>query len=267
MQSKIHTAILEISKEDIAALNDIDLRSLIGLLCEAELSQLGISTKSVSWSGHQNAPDEGLDVAADYEGYPNPNSFVPAASVGFQVKKSDLTRSRILEEMRPNGILRESIISLEIKKGAYIIASGASDLSPRQFSNRIKAMQDALGHDKQGILTVDFYDANRIASWTRKFPSLVLWVKNKISRPMLGWYPYMNWSGSAGDMQFIIDKKISIRHAHDQFVRIKDTLQAIAFLRDNLRQVGRSVRLVGLSGVGKTRLTQALFEEGWEILH
>ena len=106
-------------------------------------------------------------------------------------------------------------------------------------------MQDALGEEERwGNLSVDFYNANHIASWTREFPSSVLWMKKRMGTPMLGWYPYLNWSGSAEDAEFIIDKKISIRHGSNEFDGVNNTRQAIEYLRNNLRHVSRSVRLV-----------------------
>lgn len=54
--------LLEISSEDITKLNDADLRTLIGRLCEAEYRVLGLSTNCIFWGGEQDAPDGGLDV-------------------------------------------------------------------------------------------------------------------------------------------------------------------------------------------------------------
>jgi hypothetical protein len=52
----------EITPQDIAQLDDKQLRTLVGLLCEAELRSRGYSTAFVTWGGDQNAKDGGLDV-------------------------------------------------------------------------------------------------------------------------------------------------------------------------------------------------------------
>jgi len=52
----------DITPEDINQLNDIDLRELVGRLCEAELQRLGLSPSAVTWGGNQTAADGGLDV-------------------------------------------------------------------------------------------------------------------------------------------------------------------------------------------------------------
>lgn len=51
-----------ISGDDTAKLNDSDLRELIGLLCEADYRAACLSTSGITWGGHQDAPDGGLDV-------------------------------------------------------------------------------------------------------------------------------------------------------------------------------------------------------------
>jgi len=54
--------VFEITSDDIERLNDVDLRELIGRLCEAELTSLGLSPAAVTWGGNQTASDGGLDV-------------------------------------------------------------------------------------------------------------------------------------------------------------------------------------------------------------
>jgi hypothetical protein len=52
----------EITRDDIAALNDEDLRTLIGLLCEAELRRANLPVSAATWGGDQTAKDGGLDL-------------------------------------------------------------------------------------------------------------------------------------------------------------------------------------------------------------
>jgi len=52
----------EITAEDIALLNDENLRALVARLCEAEVRRRGFSTSCVTWGGNQNAADGGIDV-------------------------------------------------------------------------------------------------------------------------------------------------------------------------------------------------------------
>ena len=87
------STLLEITKDDIAALNDAELRELIGLLCEADYRSAGLPTSGITWGGHQNAPDGGLDVVVRDTVSPPQKSFVPRNITGFQVKASDMPKS------------------------------------------------------------------------------------------------------------------------------------------------------------------------------
>ena len=117
------STLLEIVGDDVAVLEDDDLRTLIGLLCEADYRLAGLPTKGITWGGHQDAKDGGLDVVVRDTVAPPITSFVPRNTTGFQVKKPDMPRAEILKEMRPHDVLRPSIKALIEGKGAYVIVS------------------------------------------------------------------------------------------------------------------------------------------------
>jgi hypothetical protein len=253
---------LEITGDDIAALNDDDLRSLVGRLCESELQSRGLSTLAVTWGGNQNAADGGIDVRVRIEDGAAPGGFVPRRSVGFQVKKTDFTPRLISPEMRPSGQLRTSISSLIDERGAYIIASSGSDTSDSALTDRLEAMRFAVA-DKPGQadLHLDFYDRNRLATWTRSHPGLIVWVRQKIGHGISGWQPYSSWAVSPDGVQdeYLFDDKARL-HTGITDEKGIDVTQGIERIRGILREVRGVVRLAGLSGVGKTRLVQALFD-------
>lgn len=57
--------IFEVTPEHIAGQSDTDLRTLVGLFSELEVVRAGHSAASVSYGGHQNAEDGGIDVRVD----------------------------------------------------------------------------------------------------------------------------------------------------------------------------------------------------------
>jgi hypothetical protein len=255
---------LEIKGKDISELSDSDLRTLIGLLCEAELRVNNLPTAGVTWGGDQNAKDGGIDVRVDLASGINKDSFIPRKSTAFQVKKPDMPRNAILKEMCPKGKLREVIKDLIEIKGAYIIVSGQASTSDSALNDRKAAMQKALiQHPDASELIVDFYDRERIAGWVRNHPALVLWIRDKLGRPIQGWRPYGNWSGSPNGEkgEYMLDEHIRLHNNTNPSTSGFSAIEGINKLRSILKQPGSSVRLVGLSGVGKTRLLQALFDD------
>lgn len=256
--------LLEITGDDIARLDDGDLRELIGQLCEADYRAAGLPTKGIMWGGNQDAKDGGLDVIVRDEVEPPKNSFVPRSTTGFQVKKPAMSAANILKEMRPNGDLREEIKALIQTKGAYIIISSGASTTGSALKKRVDAMREAVSREEnQNDLCLDFYDRNRVATWLRAYPSLILWVRKRIGREITGWRPYGNWANAPGGVQeeYILDE--GLRLMDGALVKDKgmSALEGLQRLRSTLSKPRASVRLTGLSGVGKTRMLQAMFDE------
>jgi hypothetical protein len=94
---------LEITSDDIASLNDEDFRTLVGLLCEAELLLLGHSNKAATWGGNQNARDGGIDVRVRLDAGASITGFLSRASTGIQAKKNNFRPHERLLGSSPAG--------------------------------------------------------------------------------------------------------------------------------------------------------------------
>jgi hypothetical protein len=254
---------LEITPDHIAELADDDLRTLIGLLCEAELSRHNLPISAVTWGGNQRAADGGLDVRVALPAGAAVTDFVPRASTGFQVKCQDMPRTTILAEMRPSGAVRPVIRELADASGAYVIVSSQGSTADSALRNRRDAMAEAVaGLPNAAELFLDFYDRTRLASWVRQHPGLIPWVREKIGKSLQGWHSYGPWAyepeGRAAE--FLLDETPRVQTQQKDDGEGLSALAGLVRMRDVLRQPGTVVRLIGLSGVGKTRLVQALFD-------
>lgn len=253
----------DITPEEITALNDIDLRELVGRLCEAELVSRGISPAAVTWGGNQTAADGGLDVRVALPKGTSIGGFIPRAATGFQVKKPDMPRKAIFTEMRPQGTIRPVIEDLAHEAGAYIIVSATGSTADSVLRNRQKSLRDALDQVTNACeLHTDFYDRTRLATWVRCYPGLITWVKERTGQAHVGWRSYGSWSGNAEDVnaEYLLDDRLTLQLYRTEDTTARSVADAIDELRDELSHPGKVVRLVGLSGVGKTRLAQALFD-------
>ncbi len=252
----------EITAQDIAQLDDKQLRTLAALLCEAELRSRGYPTAAVTWGGDQNAKDGGLDVRVNLPDDKPIDGFIPRGSTGYQVKRQDMPPRAISGEMRPKGELRAVIRELAGRGGAYIIVSSEGSTSDIALTNRIRAMADA-ANEVAGHITLDFYDRTRLATWVRNHAGLVVWVRKEIGRGILGWQPYGAWAYPAGgvDSEYLLEKGVRIRSRAARDSEDLSLEQGLRKIRGILRSPTSVVRLVGLSGVGKTRFVQALFDQ------
>jgi len=253
----------EITGDDIALLGDADLRTLVGLLCEAEMRRSVLPTSAVTWGGDQNAKDGGLDVRVELPSATVVSGFVPRPHTGFQVKKPDMPKAEILKEMKPGGALRPALLDLANTSGAYVIVSSTGSTSDSALRSRRAAMVEAVkGSSAENKITLDFYDRNRIATWVRSHAGLVLWVRTRIGKAVPGWQAFGSWSYAPPgvDGSYLVDDQARIRADgngdHDEV----SAIEGIERMRLTLEKPGHVVRLVGLSGVGKTRLAEALFD-------
>ena len=255
----------EVSGGDVANLGDADLRRLITQMALSELRTQGCPLSAVIAGGNQDAPDGGLDVRIECPiTFSNPD-FVPRQLTGFQVKKPDMPASAICEEMRPNNELRDVIHELAEASGAYIIVSAQGSVADKPLRDRREAIRDAL-HDlpTASQLYTDFYDRDRLAIWINKYPGVSAWVRSRVGRPISGWSNIADWGGSgeAGLKSYLFTDKACLVDERSHERKQLPILDGIAHLRTALRIPKQCIRLVGLSGLGKTRLVQALFESG-----
>jgi hypothetical protein len=203
----------DITPEDINELSDVDLRELVGRLCEAELATRGLSPAAVTWGGNQTAADGGLDVRVALPAGTAIDGFIPRVTTGFQVKKPDMPGNAIIKEMLPNGLIRPVIQQLAQERGAYIIVSSAGSTADGPYQNRKAAMRKALAETTNGFdLETDFFDRSRLATWVRKHTGLIAWVRHKAGRSLAGWRSYGAWTGGLEDVDasYLLDEKLTL---------------------------------------------------------
>ena len=253
--------IFKITSADIQALNDEQARELVARLCRAELNSKGLGTAPITWGGDQRAKDGGVDVRVDIASSMGVNGYIPRNATAYQVKAEQFAPAKISGEMAPNGVVRTIITELGEQSGAYIIVSTKDNCSDSSLENRKQAMINCL---KDPILIklihVDFYDSRKIADWVENFPAIVIWVRNKLGKPLDGWKPYKPWAYYETNIEdeYLLDEKVKIFAPNSE--QGLNIISAIDRLRGELGKNSISIRIVGLSGVGKTRFVQALFD-------
>ena len=254
----------DIPKDRLTCLSDADGRELVARLCEAELKQAGMPVSAVRWSGVQDAPDGGLDVDCRVEDCGFRGDFVPRARTGFQVKTRSMPRNQIAKEMSPKGELRPIFEELAGYAGCYIIVSLKDDPTETMRAIRLTEMKrQGEPLQKRANLHVKFYGRSELAQWLRQHPGVQLWLRERLGIPFEGWRPFGRWTavppGQNDELICCDGVSIELPGPNAGKYGVEDGIDRI---RELVRTTDRAVRIVGLSGVGKTRVVQALFEAG-----
>ncbi|WP_127019333.1 hypothetical protein [Rheinheimera mangrovi] len=257
--------LFELTPADISNLNDSDLRELVARLCEAELSRQGISPVHIKWGGAQEAPDGGLDVYVQEIGSLAAPGFVPRINTGIQVKKNSMSKAACAKEMQERGNVKKIISHLADNHGAYIIVSGKDRCSDKMLADRISGMASVIrGLPNEENLKLDFYCSDRLSNWLRQHPGVALWTRIKLGKPLAGWKPFGRWTSvpTNKEDELLLDDHPCVRDLNSPDKSAVALLDGIKLARDKFRNPRSAVRITGLSGVGKTRFAQALFEAG-----
>lgn len=256
-------AIFEIEKNDLLRLSDTLLEELIARLAEAEVASNRYSPASVSWSGSIKAPDEGIDIHVQVNASEIDTGFLIRPDTILQSKKDHMRKSAISAEMEKNGDLNPILANQAKIGGSYIIVSLSDDCSPRMKKDRLDAMQAAVANDpNKDNIHLDFFDRSKLVQWLRQHPSVLLWVKNKLGQGYSGWQPHGAWSNPPnGSPDTLISAPGVIVHVPTELGQQLSIEDAIGSMRRLIHASNKAIRITGLSGVGKTRIAQALFDE------
>ena len=257
-QNGIAVGPFAISKELITSLDDRTLRDLLARLLEGECDKHGIPASAIDVGGKQTAPDGGIDASVRYNKPECPSDWFQRSTAYFQCKAQTMRPADIQKEMCTGGGLRPMFAELAKRRGAYLIFS-TDDVGTKGAEARMIAMRNQMvGLEGGDEIHLDFLSADRIARWANSFPSIVLWLLDRAGRPLRGWKGLSAWStpGKANLPYLISENKRASVEGSETSISA-----AMASMRAVLAGPGGCLRLVGISGMGKTRLAEALFDQ------
>lgn len=89
------------------------------------------------------------------------------------------------------------------------------------------------------------------------------WLRANFGKDYSGWEEYGNWAKcpKGVEEEYILDQAVRLHNSSSNDSEGLATVDALNLIRNRLLKAGASIRLVGLSGVGKTRFVQALFDD------
>ncbi len=234
----------EVSGEHITVLNERELPLLLRKLLVAEAQTHGVPLEGIHVSSNVYTPDGGEDGRIEWSEGPDRTTCLPSRLCLFQLKSGAVSRGQTGKDvLDSNGEVKAPILQALWSGGNYIFIC-AHSYTQQEVESREAAILDAVRgagvtvKDEQ----VDFKDAHQLATWVNCHPPVVAWLKERTQPGVMG--PFRSWTHWAG------------RAEHDSSPLVGDERlpELRAWLLERLAAPGSVCRVVGLSGVGKSRL-------------
>lgn len=241
---------LKVDNTDIEKLSDRQLTELLAILLYFEAEKWDISTNSVGVALNITVPDGGEDGRINWKGGVNETNWLPSRFTMFQCKATDMPPSKCKDEILSGDQELKPMVKEVIEKaGAYILFHNRT-LNEQQQQTRIKSFREAIGDssfegDRESV-SIYIYDAGKIANWTNESISAVItvwkWVGKHLANGAKTW---KDWGGyQENSYDYVVD----------------DSNEAnISQIRSHFIGVRKIARIIGLSGLGKTRLAFEAF--------
>lgn len=245
-------ALFKVEYKDINDLNAIQLTKLLKLLLHCEARSAGILARAVDVALNITVADGGEDGRIQWNDGPTSTDYLPNRLVLFQNKATYMGPADCANEIvNRDGSMKSMVEDVLDNGGAYIIFT-TQELNTEQKTERINRMREKLtelGKTYADTVTIDIYDAVKIEGWVNKYISAIVAVLNWVSRPLeRGLKTWGDWSQYSEYQRF-------------PFVADTDRQVALKSLRDLLAENKKCARIVGLSGLGKTRLAFEVFRD------
>lgn len=249
-------SINEVTIDHIDHLSADELSELLHNLLRIEAEKNSLDGWSILVPQKITVADGGEDGRIEWTGNPQETKWLKNKLSIFQNKATNLTTGNCFEEILETAIagqprkLKSQVEDVVIHNGCYILFT-SQDLNTTQVADRVAEFRRAIqtaNHANHGTFQILVYDANKIKDWVNDNVAAVTFVQacNGITRP----HNFRTWYEWKKDM---IGSAIPF--------------QTNGILLNNIKQIRaelkreKVVRVIGHSGLGKTRMILETFRE------
>ena len=251
--------LFEATEDDIRVLNDYQLSDILRRLLNLEATKFGVYKSGISVALNINTADGGIDGTIKWDNGPERTDHIPCRNVMYQCKATKMTPAAAGKEVLTNPKKKPQQIKPGVNRvlsegGAYVLFT-KSELNDEQIKNCKGSIRKSFKkHLKKyaETATIEIYDASQIKSWINGYLPAIVAVKEWSRRPVIsGLQTWKEW----GELQGL-DK--------NKFITDNETKSLISSIRSDVERPGNVLRLVGLSGLGKTRLVYEAIRDSYD---
>lgn len=250
-----------VESEDVNHLSDIQLTQLLQELLKAEAYKFGIAQRAAEVALNIRVGDGGEDGRISWVNGPDQTDYLPNRLTMFQNKATDMGPAAYADEIMTTAraglpsTLKPKVEEIFDNGGAYIVFT-TQELNTQQKDARINAIRNKirdLGRTYADTCEIAIYDAAQIAAWANNFISTVVSIQNWVGRPLERGLKTFNLWSEHEDLSLL------------PFAAVDSRKNIVATLVEKVAEPKSCFRLMGLSGLGKTRTAFQVFEENETI--
>jgi hypothetical protein len=233
----------QVQKEEIERLTPSSFPDLMKKILRTELTVLKLKQAGLVLSMDINDPDGGLDAYIGNE-IPEGHPWIPSGKSGWQFKaQSGFSVAEVTNEVvnSEKNALKPEIKKILDAQGTYVLVFGGKDYVPADLKEREERLAETISsmgypEGKSKILS-----SGQIADWASSLPPVVAYLQPEREN----FKDFLEWQKS------IVANRVFVPDS----ARQKAILGVRQAIIDNQNKDSATIiRLVGLSGVGKTRL-------------
>jgi hypothetical protein len=247
----------EVKAEDIGLLSPEKLQELLSRLISLEAAANALPNPYIHVSANINTADGGEDGRIKWQAGVDKTIYFPSRFVVFQCKAGDMPPSECKDEIlrSEKTLLAPAQLKVNIEtvlsdaEGSYVLFHSQM-LNQKQIDERIRKFREALVDANKPYAQsakIVILDANKIVAWVNNYMSAVTAVFEmrgyRVPYSLMTW---KNWSGYPECAEF-------------QYVPSDTKRTIISKLKQQFSLPKKAMRIVGLSGLGKTRLAVEAF--------
>lgn len=252
-------SLFQITEDQVERLDAHQLTYLLKKLLLYEAEYNGIPRSSISVSLNITSPDGGEDGRIKWEGNPERTEWVPNRYTCFQVKAKSLNSSDYSKELinRQADDLKPKICEVFNNNGQYIVFQNQRKLNSHEVDRIVDRMRETIrniGKDYWDTCLIDIYDIGKITAWINSYPNAVRYVQTEFLEIDSGaFYSWESWSR-------LVEQDFS-----NKFIKNPGLEAVMSQITGILLSTGSKQRLIGLPGLGKTRIVFEIIKSSEEL--